>query len=100
MTLSEAFSAAVGRIEVIESRLKGEEERIILGLHSPLERAAFEQMQQSWRAYVRHEGEYNASLHMNGNRGLLQEQIATEQLYKRRLDDLANIGLTKGRRFG
>ena len=35
--------------------------------------------------------EYNGSLHMNGNRGALQEQLITEALYKRRLEDIENI---------
>jgi hypothetical protein len=56
-------------------------------------------MQQSWRVYAQMEAQYNASLHMNGNRGALEEVIVLEQLYKKRIDDLADIGKPKGRRF-
>jgi hypothetical protein len=98
VTLSDRHSVASERLKALESSLSILEQRILSGLDGP-EKESFERMQQSWRVYAQMEAEYNASLHMNGSRGALEEVIVLEQLYKIRIDDLADIGKPKGRRF-
>lgn len=98
-TLSEEIASAAEELKALESLLESEEHRITSDLHDPLAKDAFGRMQHSWRQYAQHEGEYDASLHMNGSRGAVQYKRSLIYLYKRRLDDLEDIGKLKGRRF-
>jgi hypothetical protein len=87
LTLAEAYKAAHERVGALEIQVRAVEERIISRLH-PLMQKTFEAMQQAWRSYVEREAEFNASSHMNGNRGALHEQLVTESLYNKRLDEM------------
>jgi hypothetical protein len=98
ITRAEAVDAATKRFEALEERLEEEEERITSRL-APAEKVAFEEMQRGWRAYTEREGDYNASLNMNGNQGVLGSKLAIEKLYIRRIEDLENIGKTEGRKW-
>jgi len=63
------------------------EERILSALPSSSQKC-FEEMRQSWRAFVENEGDFIASQEMNGNRGELHKQSNSEGLYKVRLNHL------------
>jgi hypothetical protein len=87
VTLEEACKAARERVEALDIQLKAVENRIISKLGGPpLE--AFNAMQNAWRKYVEQEAGFDASHHMNGNRGAFYEQITTERLYNTRLEEM------------
>jgi hypothetical protein len=98
-TLSEENALVEKELKALEVVLQGEEQRIVSDLHDPLAKKAFGRMQHSWRQYAQHQGEYDASLHMNGTRGAIQHTRTLIHLYKKRLDDLEDIGKIKGRRY-
>jgi len=87
LTLQDAYEAASERVRVLNVEIQAVEKSISSGLPSVMQNT-FDAMQQAWRLYVARESDFNASHHMNGNRGALYEQLATESLFKARLDKL------------
>jgi hypothetical protein len=87
LTLEDAYEAARERVRVLEIQIKAIEE-LITSKVDPLMHQAFDAMQSAWKLYVEREADFNASPHMNGNRGALYEQLAIESLYKKRLDKM------------
>jgi hypothetical protein len=87
LTLDEAYHAASERVQVLDSNIQAVEKRILSTINPDMQKA-FDAMQTAWRLFVQREADFNASHHMNGNRGALYDKLASESLYKARLAHL------------
>ncbi len=88
LTLDEAYKAANERVNVVKTQIKDLEDLVLSKLgHSPMTEA-FIEMQRGWRLFVEKQAEYDASHHMNGNRGALYAQLTTEAMYGKRLAEI------------
>ncbi|HUO36244.1 MAG TPA: hypothetical protein VMU43_14745 [Candidatus Acidoferrum sp.] len=87
LTLEEACKAAKGRARVLDNEIRSVEAGILSTLPLPMQKV-FQEMQNAWRLFVQRQAEFDASPHMNGNRGVLYEQLTIESLYGTRLNEL------------
>jgi hypothetical protein len=92
LTLNEAYEAARSRVRVLEGEIQAVEKDISSRLVPPMQ-DAFAAMQNAWRLYVAREGDFDASHHMNGNRGALYAQLGIESLYRSHLEKLKDYSM-------
>ena len=86
-TLQEAYDAARERVGALDDEIRAIEKRILSKINPDMQRA-FAAMQDVWRSYVEREAGFDASHHMNGNRGALYEQLTIENLNRERRNKL------------
>lgn len=80
ITLQEAYEEARQRVQVLEKDIAVIERAILDGLPPPMQ-DAFNEMEEAWRDFVKAQASFDASHHMNGNRGALYEQSSIAHSY-------------------
>lgn len=88
LTLDDACNATAERVRVLKDRLRNLEDLVLSRFGRSPMGDAFKEMQRSWKVSVEKQADFDASHHMNGNRGALYEQSTVETLYKRRIAEL------------
>lgn len=87
LTLADAYEEASRRVRAIESDISATERRI-LDILPPVMQSAFNEMEQACRLFIKAQAGFDASYHMNGNRGALSEQSSIARSYTEWLDKL------------